>query len=162
MLGLNQKTCHPGLLDYSSFSPLRHFGSAPLLPVGGVLFMYPASKQACKIFLSIGMWLSIHSWLILSKQAWISASRIHRGELRLERQKNTVQSHLHRSGIVKYCSPWTFSDIWFYYGFGLRTLLYEQVFEWIDFAFRVVLKLTIVVYRIRRRRCPVSHTRFIT
>src|SRR6266853_2909814 len=41
--------------------------------------MYPAFSHVLRMVLSIGIWLSSHEWLILSKQDLISPSSIHCG-----------------------------------------------------------------------------------
>src|SRR5215813_10206192 len=48
------------------------------------LSMYPAFSHLFRMVLSIGIWLSNHGWLILSKQDLMSPSSIHCGLVPLE------------------------------------------------------------------------------
>src|SRR5215510_6573321 len=46
--------------------------------------MYPAFSHVLRMVLSIGIWLSSHEWLILSKQDLMSPSSIHCGRVLFE------------------------------------------------------------------------------
>src|SRR5919199_3938654 len=46
--------------------------------------MYPAFSHLFRMVLSIGIWLSSHEWLILSKQDLMSPSSIHCGRVLFE------------------------------------------------------------------------------
>ena len=63
-------------------------GLPPVVGKSLLLSIYPHFRNCFIILLSVGMFSIIHSRLILSKQPLISPSRIHSGEVRLDKSLN--------------------------------------------------------------------------